>query len=259
MKIGVSMFVTGTSIDVAVLAKKAEELGFESLWLPEHPTIPVHTTSPWPGSRDGVMPTYYSQIVDPLVALARASAVTSTLKLGTGICLVPERNPILLAKEVASLDYFSGGRFLFGVGIGWLREEIELFVKFEDRVRYTQESILAMKEIWTKEESQFHGKLIDFPPIKSFPKPVQKPHPPIYLGGDAKNVFERVMALGDGWMPIRVTPARVREGRGELDRLAEESGRDPSTLEVTVFGLGPDPVLIKEFEDAGASRVICRG
>ena len=204
------------------------------------------------------MPTYYSQIVDHLVALARASAVTSTLKLGTGVCLVQERNPILLAKEVASLDYFSGGRFLFGVGIGWLREEIEIFVKFEDRVRYTQESILAMKEIWTKEESQFHGKLIDFSPIKSFPKPVHKPHPPIYLGGDAKNVFHRVMALGDGWMPIRVTPARVREGRRELDRLAEESGRDPSTLEVTVFGLGPDSVLIKEFEDAGASRVICR-
>ena len=184
MNIGVAMFVTGTSIDVAELARTCEGLGFESLWVPEHPAIPAGAKTPWPGSADGVIPDEYYNIVDPFVALARASAVTTSLKLGTGICLIPERNPIMLAKEIASLDYFSQGRFLFGIGTGWLREETELFgVRFQDRVRYTRESVLAMKELWTKREAEYHGKFVDFPPIVSLPKPVQKPHPPVYLGG----------------------------------------------------------------------------
>jgi len=257
MNIGVAMFVTGTSIDVAPLARRCEELGFESLWVPEHPAIPVNAKTPFPGSPDGVIPHNYSQIVDPFIALARASAVTTTLKLGTGICLVPERHPILLAKEIASLDYFSGGRFLFGIGTGWLREETELFGgRFQDRVRYTRESILAMKELWTKEESEFHGKFVDFPPVKSFPKPAQKPHPPVYLGGMARNVLQRVVAWGDGWMPTRVTPDQIRKGRRELDRLAREAGRDPANLEISVFGQPADPELLKDFEAAGAGRVV---
>jgi probable F420-dependent oxidoreductase len=259
VNIGVFMFITGASIDVAVLARKSEELGFESLWVPEHTSIPVHIDTTWPGSSDGSMPYDYSQMVDPFVALARASAVTTTLKLGTAICLVPQRHPIILAKEIASLDYLSGGRFLFGVGIGWLREETELFgIDFKDRVQYTRESILAMKELWTKNESEYHGKLIDFPPVMCFPKPVQKPHPPIFLGGSAKNVLRRIVAWGDGWIPNRVTPDQVRQGRQELDRLADEAGRDPATLEIIVHGQPPDPALIKEFEAAGASRIILR-
>ena len=259
MKIGVSMFLTGASIDVAPLARRCEELGFESLWLPEHPAIPVQTSSPWPGSPDGVIPPEYSQIVDPFVALARASGVTTDLKLGTGICLVPERHPILLAKEIATLDHYSGGRFLFGIGTGWLREETELFgTKFTDRVGYTRESILAMKELWTKEESEYHGKHVDFSAVKSFPKPVQQPHPPVFLGGMAKNVFRRVVSWGDGWMPNRVTPEIVRDGRQELNRLAGEAGRDPSSLQVSVFGQPADPELIQDFETAGADRVMLR-
>ena len=259
MKIGVFMFITGSSIDVAALARRSEELGFESLWVPEHAAIPVHTDTPWSGTPDGVIPYNYTQMVDPFVALARASAVTTTLKLGTAICLVPQRHPILLAKEIASLDYFSGGRFLFGIGTGWLREETELFgIDFKDRVRYTREAILAMKELWTKEESEYHGEFIDFPPVRSFPKPVQKPHPPVYLGGMAKNVLRRVVAWGDGWVPNRVTPDQIRQGRQELDRLARKAGRDPASLEISVHGQPADPKLIKEFEAAGASRVIIR-
>ncbi len=259
MDIGISMFLTSGSIDVAPLARRCEDLGFESLWLPEHPAIPVRTSSAWPGSPDGVIPAEYSQIVDPFVALARASGVTNNLKLGTGICLVPERHPILLAKEIATLDHYSGGRFLFGIGTGWLREETELFgTNFKDPVGYTRESILAMKELWTKEESEYHGKFVDFPPVKSFPKPVQQPHPPVYLGGMAKNVFQRVVSWGDGWMPNRVTPETVGNGRQELDRLAREAGRDPTSLKVSVFGQPADPELIRDFEAAGADRVMVR-
>ena len=144
MDIGIAMFVTQSSIDVAELAQACEGHGFESLWVPEHPAIPAGPKTPWPGSPDGVIPQMYYECVDPFVALGRASSVTSTLKLGTGICLVPERNPILLAKEIATLDYYSGGRFLFGIGTGWLREETELFgVDFGQRIGYTRESILG--------------------------------------------------------------------------------------------------------------------
>ena len=142
MDIGIAMFVTGTSIDSAVLAENCEKMGFESLWVPEHPVIPAGDKTKWPGSTDGILPEEYYNIVDPFVALARASMVTTTLKLATGICLIPERNPLMLAKEIASLDYFSNGRFLFGIGTGWLREETELFgVDFKDRVKYTRESL----------------------------------------------------------------------------------------------------------------------
>ena len=259
MHIGIAMFVTGTSIDSAVLAKRCEELGFESLWVPEHPVIPAGGKTPWPGSPDGVIPDEYYNIVDPFVALARASAVTTNLKLATGICLVPERNPIILAKEIASLDHLSGGRFLFGIGTGWLREETEVCgVQFKDRVRYTRESILAMKQLWTQGEAEYHGEFIDFPPVVCLPKPAQKPHPPVYLGGMAKNVFRRVVAWGDGWMPNRVSPEQVAQGRKELNRLANQAGRDPDSIKISVFGQPPDAELLKAFESAGADRVMVR-
>ncbi len=163
MDIGISTFPTDYSADIALVAKRAEELGFESLWVPEHPVLPVKAETPWPGSADGVIPRVYADIVDPFVALARASAVTSTLKLGTGICLVPERNPLLLAKEVATLDMYSGGRFLFGIGAGWLREETEMLGgNFRHRWSQTREAILAMKELWTKTESEYHGHFTTF-------------------------------------------------------------------------------------------------
>ncbi|HBD83520.1 MAG TPA: LLM class F420-dependent oxidoreductase [Dehalococcoidia bacterium] len=259
MDIGISTFPTDYSIDIAKLAQRAEEYGFESLWVPEHSILPVNTESPWPGSPDGKIPKVYADIVDPFIALSRASAVTTKLKLGTGICLVPERNPLLLAKEVATLDMYSQGRFLFGIGAGWLREETEIMGgDFSHRWSQTRESILAMKELWTTVGSEYHGKYYDFPPVYSFPRSVQKPHPPVFLGGMAKNVFKRIIDYGDGWMPNRVVPEDVQKGRATLDELAEAAGRDPKSIIVSVFGQQPDADLLKGFEEAGANRVMIR-
>lgn len=259
MNIGISTFPTDYSVDIAVLARRAEEMGFESLWVPEHPIIPVTTSSPWPGSPDGVIPKVYADIVDPFVALARASAVTETIKLGTGICLVPERNPLLLAKEVATLDMYSGGRFLFGIGAGWLREETEIMGgDFPRRWTQTREAILAMKSLWTQVESEYHGSYYDFPPVYSFPRSVQRPHPPVYLGGMARNVFSRVVEWGDGWMPNRVTPEQIEAGRQTLNELANAADRDPASISISVFGQPSDQALVSELLDAGADRVMIR-
>jgi probable F420-dependent oxidoreductase len=173
--------------------------------------------------------------------------------------LVPERHPLLLAKEVSTLDLFSGGRFLFGIVAGWLKEETEMFGgDFAHRWTQTRESISAMKELWTKPEAEFHGKYYDFPPVKSNPKPAQKPHPPVLLGGAAPNVLERVVAWGDGWLPNRVTPDELRERRATLNRLATDAGRDPAKLTISVYGQAPDRDLIKRLLDAGATRVVVR-
>ena len=259
MNIGISTFPTDYSIDIALLAKRAEEMGFESLWVPEHPIIPVSTSSPWPGSPDGVIPKVYADIVDPFVALGRASAVTSTLKLGTGICLVPERNPLLLAKEVATLDMYSGGRFLFGIGAGWLKEETEIMGgDFPRRWTQTREAVLAMKSLWTEVKSEHHGRYYDFPPVYSFPRSAQRPHPPVYLGGMARRVFERVVEWGDGWMPNRVAPDDVRAGRDRLNALAADAGRDPASINISVFGQPADRALTDALFAAGADRVMIR-
>lgn len=259
MEIGVSSFLTDYSVDVAVVAKRAEELGFSSLWLPEHSILPVNTKSPWPGSADGKIPKTYADMVDPFIALGRASAVTTTLKLGTGICLVPERNPLILAKEVATIDMYSKGRFQFGIGAGWLREETEIMGgDFAHRWAQTREAVLAMKQLWTTVESEYHGEYYDFPPVYSFPMPTQRPHPPILLGGMAKNVFKRVVEYGDGWMPNRVTPEDVKKGRAELDELADAAGRDPNSIEIMVFGQQADRDLINALEEAGANSVAVR-
>jgi probable F420-dependent oxidoreductase len=259
MKIGVNTRVASQSMDIAVVAQKAESLGFESLWLPEHGVMPVHVATRYQGSSDGSIPPSMSDIGDPFIGLARASAVTKTLKLGTGICLVPEHNPLLLAKEIATLDHLSNGRFLFGIGAGWLREETEIMGgDFEHRWSQTREAILIMKELWTKAEAEFHGKFYDFPLVRSSPKPFQKPHPPIFLGGSAGNVFKRIVAWGDGWMPIRATPQDIKSSRATLDELADAAGRDPRSIEIMVYGEASDPEMLKRFEEAGASRVTVR-
>jgi probable F420-dependent oxidoreductase len=259
MKIGMNTRVSSHSLDVALVAQRAEVLGFESLWLPEHGVMPVHVTTRYQGSSDGTIPPSMSDIGDPFIGLARASAVTKTLKLGTGICLVPEHNPLLLAKQIATLDHLANGRFLFGIGAGWLKEETEIMGgNFLHRWSQTREAILVMKEIWTKDEAEFHGEFYDFPLVRSFPKPFQKPHPPVFLGGSAKNVFKRVVAWGDGWMPTRATPEDVKSARASLDELAGAAGRDPRSIEITVYGEASDPDVLKRFEDAGADRVIVR-
>ena len=256
MNIGISARASSTSLDPALLAKRAEELGFESFWLPEHPILPVHTTSRYGGTPDGSIPPSMADMADPLVGLSRASAATSNIKLGTSISLVPEHNPIMQAKQIATLDHFSGGRFLFGIGAGWLKEETEIMGgNFEHRWGQTREAILAMKELWTKDEAEFHGRYYDFPAVKCSPKPAQKPHPPVFLGGYASNVFKRVVAWGDGWMPVRVTEEQVKAGRATLDELAEAAGRDPKSIQLIVCNINPDKDLVRRYEDAGATRV----
>ncbi len=259
MNVGISVPLPAYDVDVASIAKTAETLGFESLWCAEHPIMPVDSKSRFPGSADGVIPESYSHFVDPFVALARASGVTRTLKLGTGITLVPERNPLLLAKEISTLDLFSGGRFLFGIGTGWHREETTIMGgDFDHRWSQAREAVLVMKELWTKPEAEFHGKYYDFPPVRSYPKPAQKPHPPVILGGHAKNVLERVVEWGDGWLPNRATPAEVEMSRNKLGAMAKQAGRDPAKITISAFGQPADRDLVRRFLDAGATRVIIR-
>jgi probable F420-dependent oxidoreductase len=220
--------------------------------------VPVHSDSPFPAT-GGEIPWTYSHFTDPYIALARASGVTRTIKLGTGITLVPERNPLLLAKEIASLDRFSGGRFLFGIGTGWLREETELMGgDFEHRWTQTREAIEVMKALWTHDEAEYHGHYFDFPLVRSYPKPTQTPHPPIIIGGHAKNVLRRVVAHADGWLPNRITPAEVEKSRGQLDAMAKEIGRDPKSLSISVYGQPPDRTVVQSFLNAGADRVVVR-
>jgi probable F420-dependent oxidoreductase len=258
MNIGTSVPLPAYTIDPAFMAKTAEDLGFESIWYAEHAAVPVHSDSPFPAT-GGEIPWTYSHFTDPYIALARASGATSKILLGTGITLVPERNPILLAKEIASLDRFSGGRFLFGIGTGWLKEETEMMGgDFEHRWTQTREAIEVMKELWTKDEAEYHGRYFDFPLVKSYPKPFQKPHPPVILGGMAKNVLRRVIAHADGWLPNRVTPAEVEESRKKLDAMAAEAGRDPKSITISVYGQLPERDIVHSLLNAGADRVVVR-
>ena len=257
MHVGLFSIQTDYSIDIAVLARRAEEMGFESIWVAEHPVLPVETSSVYPGSASGAIPDDAYRLTDPFIALARASAVTEKIKLGTAICLVPERNPLILAKQAATLDMYSDGRFLFGIGAGWLREETQIMGgDFEHRWTQTRESVEAMKALWTADESEFHGRYYDFPPVYSFPKSVQQPHPPIHLGGVSPNVFKRVAAWGDGWMPYRITPVEVQRGRERLDELASDAGRDPASIEVTLFAPPSGVDLARRYEEAGGDRVL---
>ena len=258
MSVGVSTPLPAYTVDPAYMARKAEELGFESVWYAEHPAVPVESDSPFPAT-GGEIPWTYSHFTDPYIALARASGATSTIKLGTGITLVPERNPLLLAKEIASLDRFSGGRFLFGIGTGWLREETEIFGgDFEHRWTQTREALEVMKELWTKDEAEYHGKYFNFPPVKSYPKPAQQPHPPIIIGGMARNVLRRIVSHADGWLPNRVTPAEVEDSRRRLDAMAAEVGRDPKSITISVYGQPADGDLVQSYLNAGADRVVVR-
>ena len=258
MTVGVSTPLPAYTVDPAFMARKAEELGFESIWYAEHPAVPVQSDSPFPAT-GGEIPWTYSHFTDPYIALARASGATSTIKLGTGITLVPERNPLLLAKEIASLDLFSGGRFLFGIGTGWLREETEIFGgDFEHRWTQTREALEVMKELWTKDEAEYHGKYYNFPAVKSFPKPAQKPHPPILVGGMARNVLRRIVSHADGWLPNRITPAELEDSRRRLDAMAAEVGRDPKSITISVYGQPADNDVVQSYLNAGADRVVVR-
>ena len=258
MTIGLSIPLPAYTIDPAFMAQKAEALGFDSIWYAEHPAVPVKSASPFP-STGGDIPWQYSHFDEPYIALARASAVTKTILLGTGITLVPQRHPLLLAKVIASLDYHSGGRFLFGVGTGWLKEEVELMGgNFSMRWTQTREYIEAMKALWMNDAAEYHGRFIDFPPMRVYPKPASKPHPPVIIGGMAPKVLERIIESADGWLPNRVTPAQLEAARKELDMRARDAGRDPASISISVFGQEPDPTLVRTLLDAGADRVVVR-
>lgn len=261
MKIGVFSILPDMEADPAVVAKRAEELGFDSYWVPDHTILPVHYQERYPGVAAGApAPDYLWQMPDPLIALARAAAVTQTLELGTGILLVPERNALLAANMIASLDHFSGGRVLLGIGAGWNRAECEILGgDFDHRWGQTKDHILAMKALWTQDESEYHGKYVDFPPVRCFPKPARKPHPPVLLGGfTAERVFQRIAQWGDGWLPVLQSVEQFRTGVEKLKRAADEAGRDYGSLSKTVFGgkgQWRNPDDIRALERAGADRV----
>ena len=258
MQYGAMMFSTDYSIRPDDLAQMLEDRGFESMWVPEHTHIPAGRQSPWPGGGD--LPKEYWHTYDPFVALTAAAAVTKTLKLGTGICLMIERDPIITAKEIASLDMISGGRFIFGIGGGWNAEEMEDHgTNFKGRWRLLRENILAMKEIWTNREAEFHGEYVNFDKMWAYPKPLQKPHPPILMGGDGPTTFDRVVEYCDGWMPIgsrNSGGASLAEKIVLLKRQASEAGRDPESLDITSFGVRPDPELVARLKEAGVKRII---
>jgi probable F420-dependent oxidoreductase len=253
MHYGAFIFATDFAIRIDELARAAEQRGFESLFVPEHTHIPKSRRSPWPGGAN--LPTEYWHTHDPFVALATAAAGTTRLKVGTGICLVVERDPIITAKEVASLDVLSKGRFLFGIGGGWNAEEMENHgTEFKSRFRLLRERVLAMKEIWTKEEAEYHGEFVSFDPIWCYPKPVQKPHPPVLLGGESGYTLQRVVDFCDGWFPRGRSD--VLSGLAALRARAAKAGREMTTISVSVFGARPDPATLESYAAAGITRVI---
>ncbi len=245
--------------DITVLAQKMEELGFDSMWVPEHTVIPIHHNSKYRGTADGSLPESMSHQANPLIALALAAGATKTLKFGTAVLLVTEHNPLDLAKQVSTLDYYSGGRFLFGIGTGWFREESEIMGgDFDHRWTQAREYVSAMKELWTNDPAEYHGEYVDFPPVRCLPLPVQKPHPPVLLGGEAKNVFRRIVQWADGWLPLRMSPEQVAAARATLSEMADAAGRDPKSITITVSGVPTDKDAIKQYEDAGADRALVR-
>ena len=255
MLIGVSMFATDYAIQIDDLAREAEARGFESLWVPEHTHIPSSRRTPWPGGAE--LPKEYSHSYDPFVALMFAAAVTSTIKIGTGICLVIERDTITLAKEIASLDRLSGGRFLFGVGGGWNAEEMEHHgTVFKTRFKKMVEQVQALKTIWTQDEAEFHGDFVNFDALWSWPKPLQQPHPPIFLGGETSYTLQRVVDHCDGWLPRSRRPELILQGIGELRERAAKAGRDMKTISVTASGAPADPKLVDSYREAGCDRCI---
>lgn len=255
MKLGAFIFDTDYSIDIAELARELEQRGYESLLVPEHTHIPASRLSPWPGGSE--LPREYSHTYDPFVSLSFAAACTTTLKVGTGICLLPQRDTLVTAKLVASLDRMSQGRFILGVGAGWNREEMEHHgVDYPRRFARMMEQIAAMKGLWTQEEFGFQGKQVSFTPSWLHPKPVQSPHPPIILGGETDYTLKRIVSHCDGWLPRARDGFDAASNLARLHRFAEQAGRDPASLSVSVFGARPDPVVLGEYRDAGIDRAL---
>lgn len=255
MKLGVLMFATDYAIRPDDLARACEERGFESVWFPEHTHIPTSRRSPWPIGRE--LPREYWHTHDLFVSLMAAAAATRTIKLGSGICLVIERDPIVLAKEVASVDQLSNGRLLFGIGGGWNAEEMEHHgTPFQRRWKVLRERIEAMKVIWTEEAAEYHGEFVNFDPIWSYPKPFQKPHPPILLGTLSTQGLQRVVRYCDGWIPAAVQPQEIAAAMRTLKALAEQAGRNPREIPVSIFGVSGDEGILRQYQELGVERAV---
>jgi len=249
VKFGIAIFPTDYAIPMTELGPAVEQAGFESLWVAEHSHIPASRETPWPGGAD--LPKHYWHTLDPFVALTAAALATKELRVGTGICLVVERDPIHTARQVASLDHVSQGRFLFGIGGGWNKEEMaDHGTDFSTRWKLLRERVEAMKAIWTQDVSEYHGDMVDFGPMWCWPKPVQKPHPPIILGGSGPNILKRVVAYADGWMPNR---GDIFSRLPELRELATAAGRGDIPLTVYPAATKDD---IEKMQDAGVDRCI---
>jgi probable F420-dependent oxidoreductase len=257
MDFGAAMFFTDYSMAPDELARALEERGFESLWAPEHSHIPTSRATPFPSG--GEVPKRYYDVMDPFVTLTAAAMATKTLKLGTGVCLVIQRDPIQTAKLVASIDQISRGRFLFGVGGGWNAEEIaDHGTVFKTRFKLMRERIEAMKEIWTKDKAQYHGELVDFPEMMTWPKPVQKPHPPVIVGGAFPHSARRALRYGDGWVPNASRPQYedIATFLPQFRQMAAEAGRTLESVPVTIFGAAESRDRLLRYRDEGVARVV---
>ena len=255
MLTGVYYFPTDYGIDIQELGSALEERGYDALFVCEHTHIPKSRKTPFPGG--GELPKKYRHTHDPFIALAFAAAATRKLKLGTGICLVPQRDPIVTAKSVASLDQLSNGRFIFAIGGGWNVDEMENHgARYETRFALLRERVLAMKALWTEEEAHFHGKYVNFDPAWMYPKPKQRPHPPVLIGGESDHTVKRVVEFGDGWFPRPRNNWEPKSAVARLHAAAKAAGRDPATLPITVFSAPPDRAKLAPYREAGIHRVL---
>jgi len=256
MKFGASMFFTDYSMTPVALARALEERGFDIVWAPEHSHIPLSRKTPF--VLGGDLPKRYYDAMDPFVTLAMAAAATKTLKVGTGVCLIAQRDPLQTAKLVASIDQVSGGRFVFGVGNGWNQDEMENHgTVFTTRHKLARERIEAMKAIWTRDVTEYHGEFVDFGPMVANPKPVQKPHPPILVGGAFPYSARRAVRYGDGWMPQITAGAQtpLAELIPRFRNMAAEAGRDPNSFDISIGGQAEDVALIQRYQELGVNRV----
>ncbi|HKX09633.1 MAG TPA: LLM class F420-dependent oxidoreductase [Stellaceae bacterium] len=255
MRVGVFHFPTDYGIDISELARALEARGFDSLFVCEHTHIPVSRRTPFPSG--GELPKRYKHTHDPFVALSFAAAATRTLKIGTGICLLPQRDPIVTAKSVASLDRLSGGRFEFALGGGWNVEEMENHgAHYDTRFKLLRERVLAMKALWTEEAAAFHGEFVNFDPVWLYPKPKQKPHPPILLGGETDHTLKRVVEFCDGWFPRARGEFDAKAAIARLRRFAAAGKRDPASLPITVFNAPADRAALAAYREAGIHRAL---
>ena len=261
MKIGVLAFLTEKSGDPGAIAREAENVGFESFFVAEHLVMPSHYTTYYPRGRDGKVPEFYASLIDPFVALAIAAHSTSRIKIGTAICLLPERDVIETAKITGSIDLYSKGRLILGVGAGWFPEEAQIMgVNFPRRWTHLRESVEALRLLWARDDVSYEGEFVKFPAVKLGPKPVQKPGPPILLGAhDPKYALKRVARYADGWCPGGLSVENARTCIPQIKRMAREFGRDPEKLEFSVLlmgGDGPSSDLMKQYAEAGVSRLV---